>query len=316
MFTSHLLKFFGSWDGSLLHDVAGGGGTGAGAGAGGGSGAGMGTGSAAGTAAPVVLSGDTMVDFGDGKPVKWSDASNRDNGRYISREHYDNGVKYLQGEAQRLQAAWDKYHEGAGQRPNKPEPAAQGRDPLEGIRDQPVIDGRTLERLYGELQTNGFAPVAQMMAQMAARLKQLEGSVGGVAKQAGTLAQRDGETQFETFISKSFTDAGAIKGLPEGASIDGNDPALREMAKDLYLSHEANSWKPGEFAKSLNKRIEAAVSFVRALDKKAVEDARTKKRVWVNPNRGAGQPNGNAPYKFQRGAEVARGFFGAEPQGT
>lgn len=313
MFKFHLLKFL-SWDSSLLHETPGGGGTGVGAGAGGGSGAGMGGGAAA--PAPVKISGDTLVDFGDGKPVKWSEASHADTGRYVERSRYDAGVQYLNSEAQRLQLAWNKYHEGTGARPAKAEPAAQGRDPLEGIRDQPVIDGRTLAGLYQTLQSEGFAPIANVMKQMADRLKLLEGSVGAVGKTAGSLAAREGEQQFESFITQSFTDAGAIKGLPEGVNLDGADPALREMAKDLYLSHEPNSWKKGEFAKSLNARVSAAIALVRSLDKKAVEVAQGKRRTWMNPNKGQGHPNGNAPYKFQRGADVARNFFGAEPQNT
>lgn len=323
MFKSYLSKFLGSWDASLLHDEAGGGGTGTGAGAGGGSGAGAGggapaagAGTGAGAPSTYVLSADSMVDLGDGKPVKWSDVTNPDTGRYVSRDRYTAGVQYLQTEAQRLQAAWDEYHKGAGGRPNKPEPAASGPDPLDGIRDMPVVDGRTLERLYQQLQTNGFGPVAQIIAKLAAKVQQLEGGLSGVGKTTQQLAGREGEQQFESFITKSFSDAGPIKGLPEGVSIDGNDPALREMAKDLYLSHEANSWKPGEFAKSLNKRVEAAITLVRGLDKKAVEAAQQRKKVWLNPNRGAANPQGKTPFRFQRGAEVARQFFGGDTQNT
>lgn len=315
MFKNHVLRFV-SWGASLLHETPGGGGTGAGAGAGGGSGAGSGGGSAAGSA-PIVLSGDTMVDFGDGKPVKWSEASHADTGRYVDRSRYDRGVQYLQAEAGKLQKAWADYHAGVGARPKQPETPRQAEpDPLEGVRDLSVVDGRTIERLYQTLQQKGFGPMAQVVSQMAARLQQLEQGMAGVGKTTGTLAARESETQFESFITRSFTDAGELKGMPQGVTIDANDPALREMAKDLYLSHEANSWKQGEFAKSLKSRIEASIAFVRALDKKAVESARTQKRVWLNPNKGGAKPNGNTPYKFQRGAEVARQFFGAEPSNT
>lgn len=292
-----------------------GGGAGAGSGAGsGGSGAGAGTGS--GAAAPIVLTGDSLVDFGDGKPVKWSEATHSDNGRWVSRDRWDRGVQFLQGEAGKLQKKWDEYHAGTGARPNKPEPNAGGnngggrRDPLANIRDMPVVDGRALEALYNDLQQQGLAPIAQVIAQMANEIKTLKGSVGSLGKGMGSISERDQQTEFEGFITKSYNDLGALKGLPEGVALDAQDPHLRELAKDLYLSHEIDSWKPGEFNRQLKARVEANIAMVRALDKKAVEVAQSKKRVWMNPSRGGGNPQGNTPYKFQRGAEVARQFFG------
>lgn len=298
-----------------LHDPNGGGGAGAGAGAGSG-GSGTGAGVGAGAVAPIVLSGDSLVDFGDGKPVKWSEASDPEKGRYITRERFDRGVQYLQGEAAKLQEAWNKYHEGKGARPQQAEPARQ-EDVFEGIRDQPVIDGRTLERMYQTLQAKGLGPIAQVVAQMATRMSKLEGNVTGLGKGFGSIAERDQANDFEGMITKSYGDVGAVKGLPEGLGLDANDPYLRDVAKDLYLSHDPDSWKPGEFQKHLRARVEANIAFVRALDKKAVEKAREGKRVWLNPNKGNAQPGGKPGFKFQKGADIAKMFFGdSAPQGT
>lgn len=322
MYLSALRKFLGEGAGEsfvTFDRVGEGGGAGAGAGAGagsGGSGSGAGAGAGAGAAAPIVLSGESLVDFGDGKPVKWSEASDPDKGRYVTRDRYDRGVQYLQTEAARLQAKWDEYHAGTGARPSKPEPAKTGVDPLANIRDLPVISGREISELYQQLQTNGFGPMAQVVSAMANRLKQLEGNVGNMGKGVGALTEREQSQEFENFITKSFSDVGAVKGVPDGVSLDGADPYLREAAKDLYLSHDPDSWKPGEFQKQLASRVSSMVAFVRGLDKKAVEAAQGKKRVWLNPSRGNAKPEGAPGYQHKKGADIARMFFEAAPQGT
>lgn len=275
-----------------------------------------GAGSTAGAAEAIKITGDSLVDFGDGKPVKWSEASDPDKGRYVTRDRFDRGVQYLNEEAQKLQKKWDDYHAGVGARPAKAEPAAAAADddPMADIRDLSMVDGRSLEKLYKNLMSKGMGPLANVVAQMATRLQQLEGNVGKIGKTSGTLAERESAQEFEGLITKSFESIGDIKGLPEGAALKSDNPFLRELAKDVYLSHDSASWKAGEFSKTLNARITEMIGLVRSLDKSALESAKDKKRVWLRPG-GAGTPSGNAPRKFQRGADIAKMFFG-EAQGA
>lgn len=311
-----------------LFDVAG---DGTGGGTGGGSGAGAGAGASgqpggqgasgqpgAGGQAPaaIKLTADSMVDLGDGQPVKWGDAVDKEGGRFYSSERWQRGLTYLNQEAQRLQKAWDDYHAGRGARPAKAEPQPQV-DPLDGIRDLSSVDGRTIERLYNTLQQRGFGPLAQVVAKMAGELNQLKAQLGETARTTGSLADRDSMAEFESFVGKSLGEVGQIKGLADGVTLDSADPFVRDAAKDLYLSHEQESWKPGEFTKQLRGRLEGMIAFVRGLDKKAVESAEQRRRSWVPGRRGGNaQPNGEPAFKFQKGADVARQWFSQGEQRT
>lgn len=288
---------------------------GTGTGGAGNRGQGAGAGDAGGAQA-YKLTPDSLVDFGDGKPVKWSSVVDTDTGRYYSKDRYDRGVQYLTQEAQRLQKAWDDYRAGVGQRPNKAEPQQQARDPFEDVYSMPVVDGATVKRIVETMKSQGFGPVAQVISQMASRLQQLEGKLTSTGQQLGSLAEKDSSTEFESYVTRSLTDVGQVKGLPEGVTLDPKDPFLREAAKDLFLSHEQDSWKKGEFQKALQSRVESLIGFVRQLDKRAVEAGQEKRRSWINPRKGNASPNGNVPYQHRRGAEVARAIFGSVEQPT
>lgn len=330
----HTLSRFGL---SNIQDIAhrafdtggggGGGNTGAGGGQGGGSGmgagadAGGGAGPGSGQPQAVKIDPNGLYDFGDGKPVKWSDAVDRDGGRFYSAERYTRGVEFLkdyanklEGNRAELQKAWDKYHAGSGRRPQQAEPNP---DPLADIRDLPVVDGRTLEKLYTQLQQNGLAPIANVIAQMATRLKALEGGYGKLSQTTGSLAERDQSQEFESYITDSFTRVGQIKGLPEGATLDPKSEFLRELAKDIYLSHQPDSWKKGQFEKALNARLESLISFVTGAQQSALDAAKQKRHSWINPTKGNGRGTGNAPYVHRRGNDLAKMFFqGQQGQAT
>lgn len=285
----------------------------AGAGAGGdggaGAGAGAGAGSGGGGGAPFKLSDDAMVDLGDGRSGKWGELRSQ---HYMPKESYDRGVKFLEGEATKLEKAWEKYHAGTGPKPKQEEPV----DPLADIRDAAVIDGRQLSRLYETLQKNGLAPIAQVVASLAQQVKTLKDELGGVSKQTGALAGTRREQDFESHITDALSKVTQLKGLPEGVSIPTDDPWVREVAKDVFLSHDQASWKPGEFEKMLSARISDGIALLRKLDQQGltVNKDRVKKKFF-NPARGTGQGSGAPAYAHKRGAEMAAdmaaaGMFG------
>ena len=101
-------------------DAGGGsGGTGGASGSGGSGGDGGASGTGGGSA--FRLSDDALVDFGDGKPIKWSEGRNA---KYVDRERWDAGVRYLEGEAAKLEQAWKDYRAGTGPKPQA-QPQAQ-----------------------------------------------------------------------------------------------------------------------------------------------------------------------------------------------
>lgn len=252
------------------------------------------------------LTGDSMVDFGDGKPVKWSEAQQS---RYIPKEQYDRGVQFLTAEATKLEKAWEKYRDGTGPKPPAAA-AAPKTDILDEIRDLAVVDGATAAKLVRALREEGLGPLAQIVAQMHAKMTAMEGRLGSVGQVAGHLGEQSQAAGFEASITTALGALGPIKGLPDGVALDTADPFLREAAKDLYLSHDQKSWRAGEFEKMLRTRIEGAVALTRALDKKAVAAAGEKRKKFFDPSRGGGRPSGEGAYKHLNGTAMAEALFG------
>lgn len=275
-----------------------------------GAGAGAATGSGSGTPAAYRLTDDALVDFGDGQPVAWRDVVG-ENGRYMSRDRFDRGAKLLEGIATQLEAKERELTKrGAGRR--DPDEPRQPVDRYADVRGLAVVDGQTVAQLAERLEKEGFAPLAQVVQQLAAKLTAQEKQLAGLQGATGHLAGKDNEQQFEGHITAAIDAVGklgTVKGLPEGVTIDANDPFMREVAKDVWLSHDQQSWRKGEFEKSLRDRLESAVAFVRALDKKAVAAAEEKRRNWYNPRKGNGRPSGEAAYVHKSGSQMAEELF-------
>ena len=279
---------------------AGGGGQAGGVGAGGEIGGGIGGGQAGaggggtGGAATIRLTDDSLVDFGDGQPIRWSDARTS---RYVPRDAYDRGVKFLEGEATKLEKAWEKYHAGAGPKPQQQPPAAKP-DILDEIRDLSVIDGATATKLVRALREEGLGPLAQIVASMHTELTTLKKQLGTVGSMTGQMSEQNRSQSFELGITTVLGGLTGIKGLPDGIPLDHADPFVRELAKDVYLSHDQNSWQRGEFEKMLKARIEGAIALTRALDKKAVDSAKEKRRKFFDPSKGSARPGGEPFLNF------------------
>ena len=290
---------------------AGGGSGGTGSAAGSGDVGAGGTGTGGGSA--FRLSDDALVDFGDGKPIKWSEGRNA---KYVDRERWDAGVRYLEGEAAKLEQAWKDYRAGTGPKPQaQPQAQAARPDILEGLEDLAVIDGKTATRLIKALRDEGLGPLANLVGQMALRQQKLEQQVAGYGTATGQLAETHQTAQFEQQITHALSHLGAVKGLPDGVTVDAQDPGLRELAKDVFLSHEQTSWRKGEFEKMLGQRLEGLIALVRSLDKKAVDSAHEKRRSFFNPARGSARPSGQAKYEHLNGSQLADRLF-AQLDGT
>lgn len=293
-------------------DAGGGGGAGAGGVADGGASAGAGGG-----AAPYVLTNDSLVDFGDGKAVKWGEATG-DNGRYMSRDRYDRGVQYLTGEARRLEQKWAEYHAGAGPKPTQADPNAnanQNADPLAGIRNNAIVSGQDLDGVFRELYAKGLGPIAQHLAQLAAQNKQMQTQLQGVAQHTGSLTEERQMAQFENDVTATITGLGEIKGL---GTLDPKNETLRELAKDVFLSHEQNSWKPGDFGKALKTRVESLFGLFRDQQKAEVTRARDirKNTFFAKPTGGNASGQGEPKYQHRSGSQLAAAVFGSAEQPT
>lgn len=300
-------------------DGGGGGGTGTGGDGGGGTGdPGPGGGTPGGGGTPAShykLTDDSLVDLGDGKPVKWGEARTS---RFMDRGQYDRGVEFLTSMARQLDAQHRQRQAPSQQQQQQQRPQApQGPrpDPYADLEQMPVVDGRTLAKMAREMREQGLGPIASMMGQFATRMQQLEGQFQQSSRITGSLAEQHQATEFEGIIDKTLQGLAEIKGLQ--GKIPHDDKDLRELVKDVYLSHNQND--PNlmrELPGLVKNRLETAVRVIRAMDKQAHTDAEGRRKSFFDPKRGSGAPTGQGKYQFETPAQLADQFFGSQQQST
>lgn len=243
-----------------------------------------------GGASPISLSDDTPISH-EGKTISWKEY--RDS-QYAPKSEVEKARQSMKAEiTENLKklAAQIKSQQG------KPAPQQQQRvDPFAGVRDMPVVDGKTL----ASLAENGFGQLARAIdalqkqnGEMAGQLKKLQGGVGTIAKERAS-AERTGR------VSK------AIESLGEG--FDVKDPFLNDIAQDLPDAWEFD--KPEEFPKMLADRISAMEKFVTARNKFKLEQS--KKRIFTRPG-GSGNPQGPARFDPRTSTkQIADALFGVQ----
>lgn len=264
------------------------------------------------------LTDDSMVDLGDGKPMKWSEARST---RFMDRSSYDKGVEFLRTMAVQMDArdaAARSQGQRGQQRQQQQQQGQQGQqgnvDPFASIEDMAVIDGRTLAKIARELQSNGMQPLGKLVASMGARMQQLESQLGTVQKTTGTLAERESNTEFDGFIGTALKAMPEIKGL---GSIPLDNPAVQEFAKDLFLSHDqADPTLRRDFGKMLTDRVTGLFDLFTTMQKNAVTQNRERVMARFRPGGNATPGSGKPAFKMQSGSEIAREFFGGQEART
>lgn len=313
MYRSHLLRWLRLtplYDAPDAGSGSGAGGTGAGTGAGAGTSTGTGAGTGTGGAAPYKLTDDSLVDFGDGQPIKWGEARES---RYIPKERFDRGVEYLTTEARKLEAEWAKYYKGEGPRP-KPTQQSDIPDPMAEVRGLPVVGGGELDKVVRALYQNGFAPLAQAVAALGSENAQLKQAFQRLSGHTGSLVEGRQQAEFEDDVSKAIASVGEIKGL---GALDAKSEIVREIAKDVFLSHEQQSWRPGEFGKMLKARVEMLFGLFKQMQKTEVDAAKQRRSaVFLNPQRGNASGQGEPKYQHKTGRDLAAALFGTQPEST
>lgn len=264
--------------------------------------------------APITLTDDSLVDFGDGKPVKWKDARTS---RFADAStvadgnaRIEQGKRFLVDEAKKLEQAWQRYETGKGAKPKDARPNV---DMLEEIAAMPVVDGRTIQRLYRE----GFGPMAQLLTQQQTTLTQLQERLTRAERIGQTTETDHNERAFAGHITKHLSAIGEIKGLNGSLKEYVDDPVIREIARDVWASYDQNTWTDASFQAEIAKRVEGMVSLVRKMDKKFAEARKEAGRQrFINPQRNNGNPNGAAQYVHKGGREIAAEFFASQRDNT
>lgn len=280
-----------------------------GAGAGSGStdrGAGGGAGGAGST--PYKLTDDSMVDLGDGKATKWSEARGN---RYVPKEDHDRYVKTFESAKPMLESYAKQLDEGYA-RLRQLEAKAQGggpgavqarKDLAEEIESLPVLDGAAGAKMIRDLRSQGLAPIAQMVASQQAQIKALTDQLNGIRGTTGVLSEQHQNQNFENHVTENLRELGEIKGI---GTLDVNDPTVRDLAKDLWGAYDAKTWTIPEYRKMLHARIEGFVQLVTKAQRANVEKAKENKRKFFDTRSGGGNPSGERGYKHMSGLDLAR----------
>lgn len=266
---------------------------------------GGGAGSGGGT--PYKLTDDSLVDLGDGKGVKWSEARGS---RYVGKDEHEklsqtfsNSRGLLMEQAKKIDEAWaqvnaarQQLNQGGGNR----QPQI---DIAEEIAGLPIVDGASAAKAIKALRDQGLAPIAQLVTQQQASIKALMEEVKGIRGTAGTLAEHHQTKEFDSHVTTALGKVGEIKGLSQPLPSD--NPVVRAIASDLWLSYDPKTWKMDDYHRMLNERISGLVALVLDDQKKAIETAKTKKRTFFGQG-GKVQPNGAQGYKHMSGRDIAR----------
>lgn len=278
--------------------------------AGGAPGAGAGAGDGAGGSGGSVyrVTDDSMVDFGDGKPVRYGDHK----AGFMPRSKYDEGVAFLTTMAKQLDERAAGTGRGAqpkAQPPARSQAAAGSEDPFEGLESQAVIDGATLQKIGRKIT----GPLGQAIMSMGAKMTALESQVKALSGTTGSLAEHHQTQEFDSHLAKAIKELPELKGL--GRIPD--DPAVRELAADVWLSHDQKDpLLAREFSKMVSTRVEAMFSLFKKMQATAVEGAKEKRRAFFNPNGGRAAGSGAPAYQHKSGSELAAQFFGSAEPGT
>lgn len=243
------------------------------------SGTNVGTSGSGGTPAPISLSDDSYVNIpGQKDPIKFSDWKARfvDKGDFTrTTQQYATREKQYQAELQRLRDSAARAQQN---------PPAQGGNPLadrlKALGEQPYVDGKAAVQIVTDLYQTAIGPLAEAIKQRDQALALMYKKLQGIETTAQTLSSRTSAGDFKSLLSQTKQSVG----LPD-------DPAVEEFLQDVYLSHEGSDLNR-EFPNMVRARFEALAKVVRALDKKAAQDAR--QRAVGIPTRGGsatpGQP--------------------------
>lgn len=205
-------------------------------------------------------------------------------------QRFQKGYDLLVAEARRL----DGLQRQSGQQQQR----QPQRDAFADVEDAPVIDGAT----FAKLSRQGFGGIAQQMQQLSALVARQQQMLQQVQGHIGTSNEERASTEFQGRLDKALGTV-EIKGFT--GRVDVKDPAIRQVAENLYLSYEPDSWRPGEYEKMLGDTLSNIYAGFMRMQKSAADTGRERVRAHFNPAGGQGTPRGQQQYKFERGRDIA-----------
>lgn len=255
---------------------------------------------------PYQLTDDSEIVW-DGKPAKWKDIRSA---HFVPKSDHDAVVKRGEDARTMLTDYARKLDQGFAelQRQRTAASHQQPRQPQTDIADElaamPILDGQTAAKVVRALREQGLGPIAQIVGQMQATIKAQQDDLKAIRTGMTSLTEREQTQQFDSKLSGLLKGVKEVKGL---ARLPIDNPIVKEIAADLYLSYDPKSWNDGDFHKMLTERLEGLVQLVLEDQKYAVEQAKQKRRTFFDVNRGAARPgSGASAPRFMRGHDIAR----------
>ncbi len=254
------------------------------------------------------LAPDTLVETDDGRRITFKEYQAELGTGYDKqyRGKYKDAYDLLVKEAGRLDALSRERQPGQRQDANDPFAALD-------LENQPLVDGKMASQLVKLLQDNGLKPIANLVQSLQKQVGDMQKQIKGTQSQVGSFNEERANHEFESNLTNIIKST-PIKGL-EDRSIDPNNPAIREFARNLYLSYQVESWRPGEFQKMLGEQLSGVVAYMRTLDKEYAAGAQDRLRKHFAPGRGQGAGTGRQRFQFKSPRQIAAeardmGMFG------
>lgn len=206
------------------------------------------------------LTDDSMIDLGDGKPVKFGD--------------HVRGLKSLSTKATQEKAKLQKEYEdfkraveAERQKGQQRSQSGNGADIFESLKQLPYLTGRDAAEVIGQI-AGAIQQRDQAIALMFKALQEVKKEVGG-------FSAKNAESEFKSKI------AGFREKLGYGED-------MTDILSELYLAYEGDDLD-NEFPEIARKRIEQLQKTFRAMDQAKVQQA--KKLPFIPGRGGQGTPS-------------------------
>lgn len=244
------------------------------------------------------LAPDALVETEDGRVITYKEyqAEERASMNTDFQGRYRKGYDALVAEATRLDQLRQQYEGRGGQRQN------QADDPFASIDDNALMDGRTIKQLVKTLSETGLGPIANVVKALQGQVAGLQKELKGAGSHVAQFQEDRSSAAFQSGLTKVLSEI-EVKGFP-GGRVDPNEPVIREIAEDLRLSYQEDSWRAGEFEKFLGDRLNAFAAYLLKAQRTFADGAPERLRKAFDPRRGAGRPQGDKKYQYESPQQI------------
>lgn len=227
--------------------------------------AGSGNAGGAGSPTPIDISADSFVRIpGQKDPVKWSDFQRG----YVPKADFTRSTQDYAAKLKAAQSEIARRDEVLRQWQSRSTSAQPQQNPLvpflNDLKQRTYLDGATGAQIVEQFYQHGLMPLASAIQQRDEVINMLWQRLKGVDSTVGNFTKQKSAADFENRLAEAIR----TQGLPD-------DEAIRELGKDVYLSHEGEDLDH-EFPSMLKARYDALVKLSRAADQRRAAEGRAR----------------------------------------